>query len=143
MNNKIEQDKAPLDKKITEKRRIGNLGEDVACIYLKKQGYSIVDRNYLRKYGEIDIVAKKDGKYHFVEVKSVSRITNHNVIHETDTYKPEDNIHQWKLKRLARVMQAYILDKKVGDDWQFDIISVVLNMKTRRAEVTIMADIVL
>jgi putative endonuclease len=126
--------------KITEKRKTGNLGEDIACKYLEKAGFTIKDRNYLRKYGEIDIVAMKSRVIHFVEVKSVTR----NVIHETsDKYRPEDNMHPWKLKRLARTIQAYILDKKVGDDWQFDVITVVLNMKTRRAKIEFMENIVL
>lgn len=124
---------------LTEKKKVGNLGEDIACVYLEKAGYSIVDRNYLRKYGELDIVAIKDGEYHFVEVKCVTRET---VTHETG-YRPEDNMHPWKLKRLARTIQAYILDKKVGDNWQFHVITVILNMKTRRARVEMLENIIL
>ncbi len=60
-------------KKQTEKQIVGKIGEDCACKYLQKLGYKIVDRNYLKKWGEIDIVAQKDKKLHFVEVKSVSQ----------------------------------------------------------------------
>jgi putative endonuclease len=131
---------------LTEKRRIGNLGEDIACIYLEKQGFKIKDRNYLRKYGEIDIVAEKDRIIHFIEVKTVSREApaEWDVTRRTDgEYKAEDNIHPWKLKRLSRVIQAYILDKRVKGEWQFDVMTVILYMETRKARVSFMENIVL
>lgn len=120
----------------TQKRKIGDIGESVASMFLEKHGFKIMDRNYLRKYGEIDIVASKDGNVCFIEVKSVT--------HETsDGYRAEDNVHPWKLKRLARVIQAYILDKKVEGDWKFGVITVELNMETRMAKVKFLDDLVL
>lgn len=68
---------------ITEKRKTGDLGEDIAAMFLVKQGFSVVERNYLRKWGEIDIIAKKDGVLYFVEVKTVSWPTSDHVAHET------------------------------------------------------------
>ncbi|MBI2121043.1 MAG: YraN family protein [Parcubacteria group bacterium] len=68
---------------ITEKRKIGDLGEDVATMFLMKQGFKVLERNYLRKWGEIDIIAKKDQKLYFVEVKTVSCGTPMGVAHET------------------------------------------------------------
>lgn len=47
----------------------GNTGENIACSYLEKNGYTIKERNYHSAYGEIDIVAEKDGFIVFVEVK--------------------------------------------------------------------------
>src|SRR3989344_3727604 len=71
-------------KEPTEKQKIGQMGEDFACKYLEKNGYKIIERNYLKKWGELDIIAKKRGKIHFIEVKSVSReIAPGNVTHET------------------------------------------------------------
>jgi putative endonuclease len=151
MSNK--KSKVKVKKPLTQKKKIGNLGEDIACTYLKKHGFEIKDRNYLKKYGEIDIVAKKEGKYHFIEVKSVTRATEtvlevagEGVIHETtaqDSYRPEDNMHGLKLKRLANTIQTYIAEKQVGDNWQFDVMTVVLNMETRLARVEHMENIVL
>lgn len=128
----------------TEKRKTGDLGEKVACTFLVKHGYYIIETNYLRKYGEIDIVAQKGGEYYFIEVKSVSRVTNRSkVARETDTYRAEDNVHPWKIKRLQRVIQAYLLDKKICGEWKFGVITVELNMKTRLAKVNFLEDIVL
>jgi len=47
---------------------IGRLGEDIATGYLKNRGFHIITRNYRKKWGEIDIIAKKDNVLHFVEV---------------------------------------------------------------------------
>ncbi|MBX4181397.1 YraN family protein, partial [Candidatus Parcubacteria bacterium] len=60
----------------TEKRKLGDIGENIACDFLKNRGYTIVERNYLRKWGEIDIVARKGEVIHFVEVKSVSGVSH-------------------------------------------------------------------
>ena len=136
-------------KKPTEKQVIGKIGEDCVCKYLQKLGYKIADRNYLKKWGEIDIVAVKDKKIHFVEVKSVSREINpakNNVARETnDRYRAEDNMHPWKLQRLGRVIQSYLLDKDISDniEWQFDVATVQVDTKRRISRVTLMEDLVL
>jgi len=43
-------------------QRIGELGEGVACEFLVRHGYSILERNYTKKWGEIDIIAQKGDK---------------------------------------------------------------------------------
>ncbi len=132
--------------KITEKRELGNLGEDLACKYLLKHGFQIVERNYWRKWGEIDIVAKKGQNLHFIEVKSVSREINDMISRETnDKYRPEDNMHPWKLKRLSRVIQTYLLGKNVSGetDWQFDVITVYIDKKRRISRVFMLENVIL
>lgn len=52
-------------------RNRGNIAEDMVSTYLESNGYGIDVRNYLKKWGEIDIVASKNGKIYFIEVKSV------------------------------------------------------------------------
>jgi putative endonuclease len=54
-------------------KELGNLGEKIAQDYLKKKKYRILAQNFKRKWGEIDIVAKKQGKIIFVEVKTISK----------------------------------------------------------------------
>ncbi len=142
-------------KEPTEKQRIGQIGEDFACQYLEKNGYKVLERNYLKKWGEIDIVAKKGNKLHFVEVKSVSRDLLSNVIRETsnssgmrqnnDSYRAEDNMHPWKLQRLARTIQSYLLDKDIPDniDWQFDLVTVYIDVPNNKHNVFLLEDIIL
>ena len=52
---------------MTEKRRLGDFGEDLTCEYLQKKGYKILDRNYSKTFGEIDIIARKGEVISFVE----------------------------------------------------------------------------
>ena len=131
----------------TEKQRIGQLGEDFTCNHLQELGYMIVCRNYLKKWGEIDVVAKRGKRIHFIEVKTVSReIREGNVLHETkDSFRAEDNMHPWKLQRLGRVIQSYLLEKDIADsvDWQLDLATVYIDVLNKRHRVEILPDIVL
>jgi len=130
----------------TNKRRLGDIGENIACEFLRKHGFEVIERNYLRKWGEIDIVARKSGIMRFIEVKSVScRTLPMNVKHETDRagYRPEDNMHPWKLKRLGRTMQTYMIEKRQDCDFQLDLITVKMDMTTRQARVELIENIVI
>ena len=126
---------------ISEKRKIGDIGENLCVKHLVKHGFKIIDRNYLKKWGEIDIVAKKDDVIHFIEVKTVSHETFPNLFLES--YDPEENVHPWKLKRLSRAIQTYILDKNIDDDteWQVDVSAVFLDFSTKKAKIRITEDI--
>ena len=48
----------------------GKSSEDLACEFLLKNGCKILARNFSSKFGEIDVIAKKDGILHFVEIKA-------------------------------------------------------------------------
>ncbi|MGB8815901.1 MAG: YraN family protein [Minisyncoccia bacterium] len=131
---------------------LGQIGEEIACKFLVKQGFSVICRNYLKKYGEIDIIAEKQGKIHFVEVKSVSCETVGNVSssevsdkYEKGGFRPEDNLHPQKIKRLSRVIQAYLLEMDVSDEteWQVDVLCVYVSMIKRVGRVKMLEDIIL
>lgn len=128
----------------TEKRKLGDIGENIACSFLEGKGFKIIERNYLRKWGEIDIITKKSSVIHFIEVKSVSHATlDDPVTHGTPQYRPEDNMHPWKLKRLARVIQTYLLDRKLDCDWQLDLITVKMDQQNRKARVEIIENVII
>lgn len=116
--------------------RTGRIGEDTACVFLEKHGFTVIDRNYWRKWGEIDIIAEKEGKMHFVEVKSVTRPDLRGVSLETGV-RPEENVHPEKLKKLSRVIQTYLAEKGMGESalWQFDVVAVYLDMQRKQAKV--------
>src|SRR6185436_9910717 len=98
----------------TDKRRLGDIVENCACEYLRRHGYEILERNYLSKWGERDIIARKGARTHFVEVKSVSYDTSiANGSQETSgSYRPEENMHPGKLERLHRTIELYLLHAK-------------------------------
>lgn len=127
----------------TEKRVIGDLGEGIACLYLKGQGYSILERNYLKKWGEIDIVAQKEKDIHFVEVKTLQR---HNLTHfDSGNFRAEDNVHERKVQRLWRTLESYLLENNVSEkvSWQIDVCTVYLDILERKAKVNLIENIII
>jgi len=124
----------------SEKRQFGNKGEDIACLFLTKHGFTILERNYLKKWGEIDIVAQKEGRLRFIEVKSAKESFDA-VPHVTSTYRPEDNVHPGKLRRLFRTIESYLMDKGVDCDWQIDIMTVKIDEAAGKAKVEIIENI--
>ncbi len=122
------------------KRKIGDIGEEVVCKYLERKGFRVLERNYLRKWGEIDIVAEKGPLLSFIEVKSVTRENGSRA-----TYRPEENVHPAKLKRLHRAIQTYLLDRRVPEDrpWQVDVACVYLDFSTRKARVEVLENVIL
>ena len=77
----------------------GKKGEDLACRYLKEQGYRILDRNVRYKLGEIDIVAQIDDTICFVEVKARTRM---------DYGMPRDAVNAREQQKLVRCAQLYL-----------------------------------
>lgn len=133
----------------TKKRITGDIGEEIACRFLVKYGFKIVDQNYLKPWGEIDIIAQKQRNIHFVEVKTIKYHLN--VSCETDNYvtreifRPEENVHSAKLKRLHRAIQTYLSEKHVSHEteWQIDVVTVLLDLETKKAKVEIIENVIL
>lgn len=123
--------------------KIGNLGENIAERFLMKRGFNVFTRNYLKKYGEIDIVARKNGITHFIEVKSVSRENVEDISYETDVVRPEENLHDFKLKSLSKVVQVYLLEHKEISEWVFDLCVVYIDIKNKKAKVKFIENLVL
>ena len=127
-------------------QKIGELGEDVACKFLIKHGFSILERNYTKKWGEIDIIAQKEDKRYFIEVKSKQIKFDFCFSDEQlfETNRPEENMHPWKMKRLRRVVETYLISKRMGAiDWQFDLLIVYLDIDKRLAKVRVIENIIL
>ena len=114
--------------------KVGKIGEDTACVFLINHGFVIKERNFWKKWGEIDIIAEKGQFTHFIEVKSVvCKEGNHEF---TNGYKPEENVHSNKLKRLRKVISTYIIEKKISEHlWHFDVIAVFLNTESEQARI--------
>jgi putative endonuclease len=104
----------------------GAIGEDVAKQFLIQRGYSILEMNYWRKWGEIDIVAKKGDKVHFVEVKTVSHETKQDLKWAVSrgTWRPEELVHRFKLHQIHKALQTWISDNKYAGDFQIDVMAV-------------------
>ncbi len=121
--------------------KIGKLGEDIAVKFLKGKGFEVLNRNYLKKLGEIDIVAKKLGIYHFIEVKAVSREIIDNKPVKGDFVEPEENMHRDKIRRLANAIEIFLESNKVScERFTFDLFVVYIDIKQKKVLVKVYED---
>lgn len=124
-------------------QKIGEIGEKLAKMFLMKHGYTVVETNYTRKFGEIDIVAKKGKVWHFIEVKSVSRVTLDDVSSETSGFRPEENMHEKKIQRFVRTVEYYRMSKNLDDsDFQIDLALVYIDQAKRAGKVRLMENVI-
>jgi putative endonuclease len=123
-------------------KEVGNLGESVACEYLRRHGFTIRDRNISKKTGELDVIAEKEGALHFVEVKTV--LTDNFPKEESgkDEYDPSLNLHEAKVRKVARTGEWYVLEKKWEGEWQVDGCLVWLRRRDGMAHVSYLPQIV-
>ena len=92
----------------------GKWGEDVSADYLAAKGYAIAERNWRSGHYEIDIVAYKNARIVFVEVKTRTR----------DYDDPIEAVDRQKALRLIRAANVYIEAKDINHEMQFDLIAV-------------------
>lgn len=108
-----------------QNKATGQLGEDLACYWLETQGYTVVDRNYTKPWGEIDIVARETGGIHFVEVKTVTHETKEQleyaVTHET--WKPEEQVTDQKLRQIEKALETWISEHSYTGNWWIDVLA--------------------
>jgi putative endonuclease len=131
------------------KNEIGAYGEQLAVNYLKNKGFIVLEVNYLKKWGEIDIVARETtgdtAIIRFVEVKTVSYETKaaleRAVTHET--WQPEDNVHFKKIQRMNRTIESWLLENQCYLEWQIDIAAVRIVVADKYASVKYIPNVIL
>lgn len=119
------------------RNQIGAYGEQIAVTYLEKKGFTVLATNYLKKWGELDIVARetsaKGDVIRFVEVKTVSYETKiaHDRAVTHETWRPEEQVTTFKLQKLHRVIESWLLEHDCASEWQIDVaaIRIVLDEK--------------
>lgn len=100
-----------------ENKKIGNAGEDLACRYLEKRGYKILERNkHYSRSCEIDIIAEYKNTLVFVEVKT--RTTN-------DFGTPFEAITKSKYENIKKGIQFYLQEHKFQKH-RIDVIGITL-----------------
>lgn len=115
----------------------GRNGEDIAVQYLIDNGYSVVDRNFRKKFGEIDIIARDNsGTLIFFEVKTIRYSANGN---EEDCVSPEDQMTKSKIEKMKRICSWYAKENErlIRDDrgWQMDLLTVKIFEKDNECQV--------
>jgi len=98
------------------KKNLGKFGEKISVQYLKKKNYQVVEKNYRCRAGEIDIIAKKDNIFIFIEVKTRTSILYG---------EPIESINNIKADKIRKVAEYYLSTACVDEPRvRFDVISV-------------------
>lgn len=108
----------------------GSYAERIAEKFLNSRNYKILDRNYRKPWGEVDIIAEKDEIIIFVEVKASDKPA-------LKGFEPEKRVNTNKIKRIKRAAQTYIQQNNFDDiSWQIDLIAIEFNQEKKTAKVT-------
>jgi putative endonuclease len=127
---------------------VGGQGEKIAENYLKKKGFTILATNYLKKWGEIDLIAREmlnnKSLVHFVEVKTVSYETKADLQRAVSygTWRPEENVHYAKIQRLNRAVESWIMESNYEGQWQIDVAAVRIVPREKYATVKYISNVV-
>ena len=99
------------------RRAFGNEGEQAACDFLRKKGWTILDRNVRRGRGEIDVIARRRKTVAFVEVKRRSSLR---------FGQPAEAVNTEKQRRIAQAAALYMQENSLGNaDVRFDVIEIL------------------
>lgn len=109
---------------MSDKIKIGNIGETLAAKFLAAQGYEIVTRNFRFGRSEIDLIVKRDNWVLFVEVKT--RGSN-------EYGEPEDFVSVAQMNRIYQAAEEWIFATDWQGDIRFDIVTVKLGTGTEDA----------
>jgi putative endonuclease len=98
----------------------GKEAESSVCARLERDGFTVLDRNWRRPWGELDIVARKDGTIHFIEVKASSRLVA--------GFAPTVRADNRKMVKVQRTARSWLAAHGFGEDvaWQMDVASVIM-----------------
>ena len=103
----------------SQNRKTGNMGESVACDFLEKNGYKLIERNYYCKYGEIDIIVEDEKHIIFVEVKTRAEFA------KSRYGRPRMAVNYTKQQHLLNSVYTYMHERKPGKSPRIDVIEVL------------------
>lgn len=114
-----------------KKKKLGDFAESLVAKYLKDKGFKIIERNYRKPWGEIDIVVKNKKSILFVEVKSQEQTGGGGF-----NFKPEDHFNYRKKQRLIRICKTYLLANNYLEDMEYriDLAAVEVNFILQKAK---------
>ena len=144
-------------------KELGNLAENLAARFLQDKGYEIIDKNYTRPWGEVDIIAKLPitnnparrqgfggpGKLLITNEKDDNNddiMVTENVIifvevkankGDFEGFAPEDRVDERKRDKIAKTA-LYFLENELGDtdiEWRIDVVAVTFDEKNKKAKI--------
>jgi putative endonuclease len=88
---------------LTERQRIGQAAEDIAAEFLRANGLEILDRNYRRRLGELDVIAREREVLVIAEVR----------VRTSNAYGgAAASVDFWKQRRLIRAASQLLQQRK-------------------------------
>jgi putative endonuclease len=109
-----------------QKKELGKKGEELAVRFLKKKGYRIIEKNYVCKMGEMDIIAKEKDTLAFIEVKTRT---------STTFGPPQLAVNPTKQMQLSKVALYFLKEKGIEDvKARFDVVAILLGPKGEEIE---------
>ncbi|MCS7261737.1 MAG: YraN family protein [Anaerolineae bacterium] len=105
------------------RQKLGREGEQIAAVYLQRQGYTILEHNWRCRRGEVDIVARDGDSLVFVEVRTW----------RSGQYgPPEASITPRKQAKILEVAQSYLQAAGLDDvKWRIDVVAIEMDDVTR------------
>ncbi len=100
---------------MAEHNDLGKFGEELAVDFLEKNGYEILETNWVFDKAEIDIIAQKNGILAVVEVKTRSSI---------DFGLPQDFVKPKKIQLLVKAVNEYVIQNDLDVEVRFDIVAI-------------------
>ena len=98
---------------------LGKRGEDEAVKYLERKGYRIIERNFMCRQGEIDIIALDEDYIVFIEIKSRS---------STEYGLPSEAVTERKIKHMLKAIQYYLCKRNLeNENIRIDVIEMYAN----------------
>jgi len=110
---------------MAEHNELGKLGEELAVEFLQKDGYTILETNWVFQKAEIDIIAQKSDIVAVVEVKTRSSI---------EFGLPQDFVKPKKIQLLVKAINEYVISNNLDSEVRFDIISVYKDGKSYKID---------
>lgn len=110
---------------MAEHNELGKLGEELAVGFLKQNGYSILQTNWIFQKAEIDIIAQKGTILAIIEVKTRSSV---------DFGLPQDFVKPKKIQLLVKAVNEYVISNDLDCDIRFDIIAISKEEKNFKIE---------
>jgi putative endonuclease len=110
---------------MAEHNELGKFGEELAVEYLQKNGYDILETNWIFQKAEIDVIAQKGNILAIVEVKTRSSI---------EFGLPQDFVKPKKIQLLVKAVNEYVISNDLDVEVRFDIIAIFKEDKTYKIE---------
>lgn len=131
-----------MDLSAKSRKEVGTLGENVAAAYVRRHGMKVVDRNVARKTGELDLIAQEGETLHFIEVKTILSEEFPQEEGNRDEYDPSLNLHEAKVRKVARTAEWYVAEHEWEGEWQVDGCLVWIRRRDGMAKVRFLPQIV-